>query len=158
MPYGAVIYVYARCICSPLFKIFILALVSRLCTAWQPGHSQLRTARFFTAVSLYPQQEHVWLLGYSVGTFTTSFPYQAALYASIPKNFDHDAEPMCSASLWLRIIFLTPQVLYADGLVFTDQHGGLFLQEIIPLVRNLLMDGSDFHTLPVTVIGAFLFP
>lgn len=52
-------YLYADCICSPLFKIFMLALVSRLCTAWQIGHSHTRIARFFTSGFLYPQQEHV---------------------------------------------------------------------------------------------------
>ena len=90
---------YADCICSPLFSMLILALVSLSCFVWHSGHSHLRIARFFTSGFLNPQQEHVWLLGYIVGTFTMSFPYQTDLYVSISKNLDHDAEPMCCASL-----------------------------------------------------------
>ena len=55
----SLIYIYADCICSPLVKIFILALVSLLCMVWHSGHSHTRTARFFTSGFLYPQQEQV---------------------------------------------------------------------------------------------------
>ena len=85
----------------------MLALVSLLCMVWQSGHSHTRTARFFTSGFLYPQQEQVWLLGYIVGTLIRSFLYQADLYLSISKNLLQDAEPMCCASLWLRIMFFT---------------------------------------------------
>ena len=51
--------VYADCICSPLFKILILALVSLLCFVPHSGHIQLRIARFFTSGFLYPQAEQV---------------------------------------------------------------------------------------------------
>ena len=87
--------------------MFMLALVSLLCTVWQFGHFHVRTAKFFTSGFLYPQQEQVWLLGYVVGTFIMSFPYQAALYISIPKNMLHETEAMCCDSLWLRSIFFT---------------------------------------------------
>ena len=85
----------------------MLALVSLSCIVWHPGHSHLRTARFFTNGFLYPQQEHVWLLGQNVGTLMMPFPYHAALYINISKNLDHETEPICCASLWLRNIFLT---------------------------------------------------
>lgn len=55
----SLIYIYADCICSPLVKMFILALVSLLCMVWHSGHSHTRTARFFTSGFLYPQQEQV---------------------------------------------------------------------------------------------------
>ena len=90
---------YADCICSPLFSMLILALVSLSCFVWHSGHSHLRIARFFTSGFLNPQQEHVWLLGYIVGTFTMSFPYQIDLQDNISKNLDHDAEPICCANL-----------------------------------------------------------
>ena len=109
MPYGAVLYIfiYADCICSPFFKMLIPALTSLSCFVWHSGHSQLRTARFFTSGFLYPQQLQVWLLGYIVGTLMMSFPYHAALYSSIRKNFPHEAPAMDLASLWLRTI---PQI------------------------------------------------
>lgn len=74
---------------------------------WQLWHSHIRTARFFTSGFLNPQQEQVWLLGYMVGTFITSFPYHLDLYTSISKNLLHDTELICCASLWFLIIFLT---------------------------------------------------
>ena len=40
-------YLYADCICSPFFRILILAFVSRSWTAWHLGHSQIRMPRFF---------------------------------------------------------------------------------------------------------------
>ena len=42
-------YLYADCSCSPFFKILMPAFVSRLWTAWQIGHSQIRMRRFFTS-------------------------------------------------------------------------------------------------------------
>ena len=104
--------------------MLILALVSLSCFVWHSGHSHLRIARFFTSGFLNPQQEHVWLLGYIVGTFTMSFPYQTDLYVSISKNLDHDAEPMCCASLWLRIMFFTfkssMQMVWFSRISFVD--------------------------------------
>ena len=99
MPYGAVIYTYADCICNPLFKIFIPALVSRLCFVLHSGHSQLRIARFFTSGFLYPQQEQVWELGYMAGIRMMSLPYHIALYSSMSKNLDHDTLAIDLASL-----------------------------------------------------------
>ena len=74
---------------------------------WHAGHSHFRTARFFTNGFLYPQQLHVWLLGYIVGTFITDEPYHSALYSSIEKNFDHETLAMDFASLWFLIIPFT---------------------------------------------------
>ena len=99
--------IYADCISSPLFRIFIPALVSRLCFVWHSGHSHSRTARFFTSGFLYPQHEQVWELGYMVGIRMIVLPYHAALYSSISKNFDQDTLAIALASLWLRIIFFT---------------------------------------------------
>ena len=105
MPYGAVcIYIYADCICSPLFMMFSPALISLSCTAWQARHFQRRTVRFFTSGFLYPQHEHVWLLGYMVGTLMISFPYQEALYSSMEKKLAQDTLESDLASLWLRSI------------------------------------------------------
>ena len=36
------VFIYADCICSPLFKMLLLALVSLLCNVWQSGHSHIR--------------------------------------------------------------------------------------------------------------------
>ena len=45
----SLIFIYADRICSPFFKMFLLALISMSCTVWQSGHSHIRTARFFTS-------------------------------------------------------------------------------------------------------------
>ena len=95
----SLIYVYADCICNPLFKMFMPALVSLLCFVWHSGHSQFRTARFFTSGFLYPQQEQVWELGYVVGIRMMSLPYHMALYSSMAKNLDHDTLAIDLASL-----------------------------------------------------------
>lgn len=44
---------------SPFFRMFIAALTSRLCFAWQFGHSHSLTERFFTNGFLHPQQLHI---------------------------------------------------------------------------------------------------
>ena len=107
MPCGTVFYLHADCICSPFFRILMPAFVSRLWTAWQIGHSQIRMRRFFTSGFRQPQKLQVWLLGYMVGTLRSSLPYQTALYSSISKNFAHETLAMDFASLWFRIIPFT---------------------------------------------------
>ena len=87
--------------------MLMLALQSRLCLVWHTGHTQFLTDRFFTIGFWYPHSEHVWELGYIVGTLITSFPYHVALYWSISKNLDQETLAMERASLWLRIIPFT---------------------------------------------------
>lgn len=49
------------------------------------------------------------------------------------------------------------QVFDADRLVFTDEHRRLFLQKVVPLVCDLLVDSGHLNALLVAIIGVFLF-
>lgn len=49
------------------------------------------------------------------------------------------------------------QVFDADRLVFTDEHRRLFLQKVVSLVCDLLVDSGYLNALLVAIVGAFLF-
>ena len=44
------------------------------------------------------------------------------------------------------------KVFDADGLIFTHQHSRLFLKEIVSLISNLFVGGSDSYTLLFTIM------
>src|SRR6266567_1270909 len=80
--------------------------MSRSRTVRHSGQWKMRSPNGIDA-RIYPQFEHVLLLGSHRSTAITVRPWLLALYSSIDRNADHDASWIARARLWLRTMFAT---------------------------------------------------
>ena len=87
--------------------MLIAAFMSLSWIVEQLGHDHCRIDRSVTAVFLYPQQLHSWLLGKNLSILMSWRLYHCALYDKYATNFDQLTSLIALANLWFLTMLLT---------------------------------------------------